>query len=65
MLCYQQKYLRYTDKTNPHNGKTTFTLKIVPDPLLFRDNIDGLVQKRRNSIINALELRLSSTNPSI
>ena len=28
------------------------------------DHIDGLVQERRNSIANALELRLSSTNPS-
>ena len=27
--------------------------------------VDGLVQERRNSIANALELRLSSTNPSI
>ena len=27
-------------------------------------NIDGLVQERRNSIANALELRLSRTNPS-
>ena len=28
-------------------------------------HIDGLVQERRNSIANALELRLSYTNPSI
>ena len=27
--------------------------------------IDGLVQERRNSIANALDLRLSCTNPSI
>ena len=27
--------------------------------------IDGFVQKRRNSIANTLELRLSCTNPSI
>ena len=27
--------------------------------------IDGLVQERRNPIANALELRLSCTNPSI
>ena len=30
-----------------------------------RIHIDGLVQERRNSIANALELRLSYTNPSI
>ena len=30
-----------------------------------RFHIDGLVQERRNSIANALELRLSVTNPSI
>ena len=29
------------------------------------NNIDGLVQERRNSIANALELRISCTNPSI
>ena len=29
------------------------------------DYIDGLVQGRRNSIANALELRLSCTNPLI
>ena len=28
------------------------------------DNINGLVQERRNSIANVLELRLSCTNPS-
>ena len=28
-------------------------------------HIDGLVQERRNSIANALELRLSCPNPSI
>ena len=29
------------------------------------NHFDGLVQERRNSIANALELRLSWTNPSI
>ena len=29
------------------------------------DNIDALVQERHNSIVNALQLRLSCTNPSI
>ena len=29
------------------------------------DDLDGLVQEGRNSIANALELRLSCTNPSI
>ena len=29
------------------------------------DDIDSLVQESRNSIANALELRLSCTNPSI
>ena len=28
-------------------------------------HINGLMQERRNSIANTLELRLSSTNPSI
>ena len=30
-----------------------------------KDHIDGLMQERRNSIANALELHLSCTNPSI
>ena len=30
-----------------------------------QSNIDGLVQERRNSIANTLELRLSCSNPSI
>ena len=32
---------------------------------LYNKHFDGLVQERRNSIANALELRLSRTNPSI
>ena len=36
-------------------------LKYVP---FIANNIDGLVQERRNSIANALELCLSCTNPS-
>ena len=35
------------------------------DRLLMEYDIDGLVQKRRNSSALAMELRLSSTNPSI
>ena len=33
--------------------------------LLYEKDFDGLMEERRNSIANALELRLSSTNPSI
>ena len=33
--------------------------------LLIQEYFDGLVQERRNSIANALELRLSCTNPLI
>ena len=33
--------------------------------ILSKLNLDGLVQERRSSIANALELRLSCTNPSI
>ena len=42
---------------------------VITDHVLFilisHHYIDGLVQERRNSIANALELRLSCTNPSI
>ena len=37
-------------------------LNIIPFIIVY---IDGLVQKGRNSIANALELRLSCTNTSI
>ena len=40
------------------NGGTAVILQAI-------DNINGLMQERRNSIANALELRLSRTNPSI
>ena len=33
--------------------------------MCMEDHFNGLVQERRNSIANALELRLSCTNPSI
>ena len=33
--------------------------------LCFPDHVDGLVQERRNFIANALELRLSCSNPSM
>ena len=40
-------------------------LSITYTRLVVWDNIDGLVQERRNSIANALELRLCCSNPSI
>ena len=33
--------------------------------MIVQEYMDGLVQEKRNSIANALELRLSCTNPSI
>ena len=45
-------------------------LKIIAAPLRgnettrFNQQFDELVQERRNSIVNTLELRLSCTNPS-
>ena len=55
----------------PSSAKFSWTMALEIQ-LLFRKNIfrlwkvlqiDGLVQKRRNSIANTLELRLSCTNP--
>ena len=43
---------------SPHKGSVI--VKVRP----WHDLIDGLVQERRNSSANALELRLSCTNPS-
>ena len=39
------------------------SLKLLSTTMAF--NIDGLMQERRNSIANSLELHLSCTNPSI
>ena len=41
------------------------TINSTWQPYRVSDHVDGLVQERRNSIANALELRLSCTNPSI
>ena len=40
-------------------------LKLLWTNFEYETYIDGLVQERHNSIANALELRLSCTNPSI
>ena len=40
-------------------------LPIVSSKLVYVPHIDGLAQKRRNSIANALQLCLSCTNPSM
>ena len=37
----------------------------IPSMCKFMGNISGLVQERRNSIANAMELLLSCTNPSL
>ena len=43
------------------------TVSTLPRHVIWKNQtyIDGLVQERRNSIANALELRLSCTNPWI
>ena len=51
-------------------GQLVLILKILRPllliyPELFILHIDGLMQERRNCIVNALELRLSCTNPSM
>ena len=54
------------DKTFP---QPVFGTKPLPEPVLtslfIHPHINELVQERRNSIANALELRLSCSNPSI
>ena len=47
------------------NGWQAITRTTVDQQTCWWCHIDGLVQERRNSIANALELRLSGTNPSI
>ena len=46
-------------------SKNYSLIQLIWKPDTGRFHIDGLVQERRNSIVNALELRLSATNPSI
>ena len=40
-------------------------LNVLNPVVILNLYFDGLVQERRNSIANALELRLSCTNPSV
>ena len=52
-LCWKlsRRRLRFIDTKSPSD--------------FFMDHFDGLVQERRNSIDNALRLRLSCSNPSV
>ena len=45
--------------------KSCFNKLLIYHAHLELDDIDRLMQERRNSIANALELRLSCINPSI
>ena len=69
--CYRKKVLRnhelhltmiYYRKKFQSVGSTEFNTAFFH--ALWFYEVDGLVQERRNSISNALELRLSCTNPS-
>ena len=52
-------YLTVYSGVDQRNHKSSAALAFVPGI-----HIDGLVEERRNSITNALELCLSRTNPS-
>ena len=54
-----------SDKRIPQGTDILYTICLVIYWGLVWSNMDGLVQERRNSIANALELHLSCTNPSI
>ena len=49
------------------DNKIMWTPLVCPKTMVacLQTHIDGLMQERRNSVANALELRLSCTNPSI
>ena len=53
------------DQTSAGLGESMFYREIWHHSGIFQDDIDGLMQERRHSIANALELRLSCTNSSI
>ena len=62
IICwYVYSWLMFPQGTN----NMCHLLKGIGDVSFPKPNIDGLVQERRNSIANELELRLSCTNPSI
>ena len=46
-------------------SNSTFAISVIRMFKFYGDHIYGLVPERRNSIANALGLRLSCTNPSI
>ena len=59
MLC-----LKFThSKQQPHLPWDSEVIKHCVHDISYIDNIDGWEQDRRNSIANALELRLSCPNP--
>ena len=45
-------------------GNNNFSSILMIETFEYQDNFNGLVQERRHSIANALELRLSCTDPS-
>ena len=57
-LCWENKPEKYGQKQYILNHNLT-------KQSMNYEHIDGLIQERRNSIANALELSLSCTNPSI
>ena len=62
IICwYVYSWLIFPQGTN----NMCHLIKGIGDVSFPKSNIDGLVQERRNSIANELELRLSCTNPSI
>ena len=65
-ICVCCCYWRLTEKFKQQCWVCTFhKSKCLLQRMQFSAYIDGLVQERRNSIANALELHLSCTNPSI
>ena len=67
-LATSEEYHRVQSTTSMRGLTNTQNIKIKSEHGLIVAkwrHIDGLVQERRNSIANALELRLSCTNPLI
>ena len=65
-----QRFTRYPPVINHNRGWCNYTCHLLlhltsSQTIHVYLNIYGLVQERRNSIANALDLRLSCTNPSI
>ena len=67
-ILYHSPFMRETYESpfnSPHNGPLMWNVSPCRGVIVMDSYIDGLMQDRRNSIVNALGMRLSCSNPTI